>query len=485
MAPNRINMTPDLCREWVENKVFPLQPETYRNMYPEFPGAVGLEIEMLPLILSKNQAVPQIVPLQGENNALAAWLRKMTKIHGWTASESEQDGERLLMGIKLDQDDNLSFEPGGQLEFSSRPYHCLSEAISRTHYIQSLLDRELLEFGGVTLTQIGLNPWHSIDEIGLQMRKPRYRAMNDFFSGISEYGPRMMRQTCTVQVNLDFGRDESTMAKRFLASMLISPISGAIFNYSAFESGKFTGMTGLRQRVWRHLDPTRTDIPKLDYLLRRLDKKSCVDTWFDFLMAARVVFVANQDYRVMHQPVTWAEWMENGINGAKPDSSDFETHLSLLFPEVRARGFLELRSVDCQSRVWQFAPAAWWTGLLYDPRALDQVIELMSPYTDRLGELLKKADHGLEDPTLAALAAKLIGIGIEGLKRLPGCYFGGGALKTLNVFADQFVSRRRVPASDLVDEYQRRGQLDYDCIKAVEDRWNNVLAAANDPAVSV
>ena len=192
MAPNRINMTPDLCREWVENKVFPLQPETYRNMYPEFPGAVGLEIEMLPLILSKNQAVPQIVPLQGENNALAAWLRKMTKIHGWTASESEQDGERLLMGIKLDQDDNLSFEPGGQLEFSSRPYHCLSEAISRTHYIQSLLDRELLEFGGVTLTQIGLNPWHSIDEIGLQMRKPRYRAMNDFFSGISEYGPRMI-----------------------------------------------------------------------------------------------------------------------------------------------------------------------------------------------------------------------------------------------------------------------------------------------------
>ena len=141
------------------------------------------------------------------------------------------------MGIKLDQDDNISFEPGGQLEFSSRPYHCLSEAISRTLYIQSLLDRELLDVGGVTLTQIGINPWHSVDDIGLQMKKPRYLAMNEFFSKISAFGPKMMRQTCTVQVNLDFGRDETTMAKRFLASMLMAPISGAIFIYSAFENG--------------------------------------------------------------------------------------------------------------------------------------------------------------------------------------------------------------------------------------------------------
>ena len=42
-------MTPEICRDWIDTKVFPLQPETYRNQYPGFPGAVGLEIEMLPL----------------------------------------------------------------------------------------------------------------------------------------------------------------------------------------------------------------------------------------------------------------------------------------------------------------------------------------------------------------------------------------------------------------------------------------------------
>ena len=479
------SMTPDRCREWVDAKVFPLQPDTYRNMYPEFPGAVGLEIEMLPIFLKQGTSVPGRVPLQGEAASLAATLRKMARIHGWNCSESGTGSERLLMGIKLDQDDNISFEPGGQLEFSSRPYHCLSETISRTQYIQSLLDRELLQEGGVTLTQIGLNPWHSVDEIGLQMAKPRYLAMNEFFSRISSYGPRMMRQTCTVQVNLDFGRDETTMAKRFLASMLISPISGAIFNYSAFESGKFTGMTGLRQKVWRHLDTTRTGVPNLERLVNKLDKKACVDTWMDLLMKARVVFVTKQDYKVMHEPVTWENWMAHGINGQRPDQADFETHLSLLFPEVRARGFLELRSVDCQSRVWQFAPAAWWTGLLYDATALNETLEIMLPYKDRISDLLLKADHGLEDPTLGLLAKKLINVAIGGLKRLPGCYFGGGALKTLHVFADLFTAQGRVPASDLVDEFNRAGQFDYDCIRRVESRWIERIASAQDPATVI
>lgn len=474
-------VTRETCREWIESKVFPLQPESYRNQHPSYPGAVGLEIEMLPLTVDPAGGRPRAVPLQGDSNSLAAWLRAIAKKQGWQAIEDQTVSPPLLMSVRLDHDDNLSFEPGGQLEFSSKPYACLTEAMARTKTVQGILDHELAALGGVTLLQVGMNPWHSVDEIGLQMPKPRYRAMNDFFSGISSFGPRMMRQTCTVQVNLDFGRDETTMAKRFLASMLIAPISGAIFNYSAFESGKLLDVTGFRQRVWRHLDPTRTDIPKLTNLLKALDKKACVDTWFDFVMSARVVFVAKDNYRVVRENVTWADWMHRGINGVRPDQSDFETHLSLLFPEVRAKGFLELRSVDCQSRVWQFAPAAWWTGILYDQRALDEALALFAPYTGSINSMLRLAEQGLKDATMRQLAEKLIRISIDGLKRLPSCYFGDGALKTLGVFAEYFVDRGRVPADDLIAEFHRRGQLDLECFRAVEARWLEILAKATDP----
>lgn len=474
-------VTPDICRDWIESKIFPLQPESYQNQHPSYPGAVGLEIEMLPLTSHADGGPPGAVPLQGSANSLAVHLRAIAKQQGWQVSEDTSVSPPMLMGVRLDHDDNLSFEPGGQLEFSSKPYACLTEAMARTHDVQGVLDRELMRLGGITLLQVGMNPWHSVDQIGLQMPKPRYRAMNDFFSRISSFGPQMMRQTCTVQVNLDFGRSETTMAKRFLASMLLAPVSGAMFNYSAFASGKSLGVTGFRQRVWRHLDPSRTDIPKLTHLLQRLDKKACVDTWFDFVMGARVVFVTKENYKVIHENITWSDWMQNGIDGAKPDQSDFETHLSLLFPEVRAKGFLELRSVDCQSRVWQFVPAAWWTGLLYDDQALDDALRLMEPYIPRINNMLQLTERGLKDPTLHQLAEKLVRISIDGLKRLPSCYFGDGALKTLGVFSDIFVKRGRVPADDLISEFQRRGQLSLDCFRAVEDKWTQELSRAPDP----
>ncbi|MCX6118030.1 MAG: glutamate-cysteine ligase family protein [Proteobacteria bacterium] len=470
-----LKMTPQLCWEFLEQKTFRLQPQTYQEAHPEWPGAVGLEIEMLPLHLSQSNpsSAPRLVPLQGDENCLAHWLRDFASEFGFRASDSSG----LLMNVFLDEDDNLSFEPGGQLEFSSKPYECLSQATLRTQNIQALLDRELWKRGQVTLTQVGLNPWHSVDEIGLQMRKPRYQAMNDFFSAISPYGPRMMRQTCTVQVNLDFGKNEETMAKRYLASMLLAPFSGAVFNYSAFSSQAYMGMTGLRSKVWRHMDPTRTGVPNLKHLKEKFSKAACVQTYFDFLMNARVVFVTGLDYKVMHKPTTWAEWMQYGIDGTYPNFSDFETHLSLLFPEVRARGFLELRSVDCQSRVWQFVPAAWWTGLLYDSKACEQVIELLLPFENRMTEFLDAAPFGLTHVELARLSKSLMELSIYGISRLPKCYFGQGAKNHLEIFADRFTARGRVPASDIVDTFNKRGHLDLRCFTDNEDGWRQLLGS--------
>ncbi|MCX6123407.1 MAG: glutamate-cysteine ligase family protein [Proteobacteria bacterium] len=240
---------------------------------------------------------------------------------------------------------------------------------------------------------------------------------------------------------------------------MIAPFSGAVFNYSGISAMAPTGMTGLRSKIWRHMDPSRTGVPPLAGLKSRLDKEACVQTYFDFLMAARVVFVTGLDYKVMNKPTTWSQWMEQGIDGIFPDEQDFETHLSLLFPEVRARGFLELRSVDCQSRVWQFVPAAWWTGLLYDDAACEQVIELLLPFESRMTELLDAAPQGLQHPILAEYSKKLIKIASEGLSRLPPCYFEQGELKNLHTFAEHFTLQGRVPAQDMLDEVLRIGKL--------------------------
>ena len=84
--------------------------------------------------------------------------------------------------------------------------------------------------------------------------------------------------------------------------------------------------------------------------------------------------------------------------------------------------------------------------------------------------------------SLRAQWEKLAKIALDGLSRLPGCYFGGGALKTLGVFSDHFIERGRVPASDLLDEFSRRGVLDLECFKRVEAEWRQTLDRERDPA---
>ena len=91
----------------------------------------------------------------------------------------------------------------------------------------------------------------------------------------------MMRLTSTVQVNLDFGEHQDTMAKRYLVANLLAPISTAIFANSAFSSGKLNGEKSYRSKIWRHLDHSRTGFPELDQLASKLDKASCVRAYSD------------------------------------------------------------------------------------------------------------------------------------------------------------------------------------------------------------
>jgi glutamate--cysteine ligase len=464
-------MTAERTWEFLEKKTFRLQPEAYQEAHPDWPGAVGLEIEMLPLY-ADDPDQPRRVPLQGKENSLAALLRDLSLELGYDLSES--DDKSMLFNVFLDDHDNLSFEPGGQLEFSSKPYGCLSQATQRTKDIQSLLDKELAHRGHIALSQVGINPWHSVQDIGLQMTKPRYRAMNEFFSHISDFGPRMMRQTCTVQVNLDFGKNQETMAKRYLASQMIAPYVGAIFNYSGWSEHKLQDRTGFRSEVWRHLDGSRTGIQNLNHLLLNQNKQACVQTYFDFLMQARVVFVTSLNYKAMLKPITWNDWMLQGIDGVYPTLADFETHLSLLFPEVRARGFLELRSVDCQSRQWQFVPAAWWTGILYDDRSCQLAIDLLTPHVKDISHHLHLASFGLRDDGVGILAQRLTTLALEGLGRLPKCYFGHGAREGLTAFANRFTFQRRVPTQDVWDVAQKTNQFNLNTFKSVEDVWSKL-----------
>ncbi|MEY4631492.1 MAG: hypothetical protein RIQ81_1612 [Pseudomonadota bacterium] len=441
-----------------------MRPARYDERFGLWPGEVGLELEMLPVRPGASRsAAPIMVPLHvpdANGESLAGSLLPLAAREGWNCEFSGSGPSARLLKIGVpgasSLPDWITFEPGGQIEFSSAPFPCLSDALNRLVQVRDKVARHLRGFG-IELVQTGINPWYTPEQIGLQMDKPRYVAMNKYFSRIGPFGPRMMRQTCTVQVNLDFGSSEDEMARRYLVSLLIAPFAGATFANSPYVDGKAAGVRGFRSKVWLNLDPSRTGIAPVEPLMKALNRDACVRYYWDFAKNARVVFVAGAGYSVPDAGLTWEGWMQSPWLGVSPTLEDFETHLSLLFPEVRPRGFLEQRPVDCQHPAWVAAPAGYYTGLLYDARAREQALALLEPFAGGIGMLLHKVPEGFKNSDLAQTSARLMELAIEGLDRLPECFRGADSDVTLRRFYERFTARRRVPADDLIDAVNTGG----------------------------
>ncbi len=476
MVQNQGGMSFEDCYTYVQEKVFPLRPVDYAVKYPQWPGLVGIELEMLPLWAGpKDSTKPRQVQLFGQHG-LSGYLESLQASQSaWNYKYAPGEAHYLL-NIALEDQDQLTFEPGGQLEFSTRPYPCLLDALRRVRDIQGILDEAAKAFG-LDIIQIGMNPWATVDEIGLQMTKPRYQAMTSYYGQYAPEGLRMMRQTCTIQVNLDFGNCEETMAKRYLASNLLAPMATAIFANSPFMDGRATDRLSNRGWVWQKMDRTHTGFPDLEGVVRSMDRRACVEAYLHWMLNGHVVFIQDLDHRVMDGRFSFRDWVRDGFEGYRPQVKDIQTHLSLQFPEVRARGFIELRSMDCQARFWQAVPAAFYTGLLYDPTSLNAVLDELLPVRDRLADLWKQCVYGLKDPELARLAKRVGELSVEGFRRLPSCFQGEDSLRLLEVFLDRYTFQGRSPAHDLLDKAraQPEGIVSVGDMEALQAVWQSQM----------
>jgi hypothetical protein len=65
------------------------------------------------------------------------------------------------------------------------------------------------------------------------------------------------------------------------------------------------------------------------------------------------------------------------LPGEKPTLSDWADHMTTVFPEARAKKFIEMRGADCGDQAHIAALPAFWVGLMYDQTALDAAWDLV------------------------------------------------------------------------------------------------------------
>lgn len=412
----------------------------------------GLEVEVFPVYWPDHRSRPQpapIHPLEPGRHASFPHLERFARAHEISARLSV---DSPLAGSCRSA--SFTFEPGGQIEFSSAPHRTPAAAF---HETSAILDALARWFGDhhLYLLSLGINPWHRVEEIGLQTDSDRYRCMDTVFQTIGEYGRRMMRQTCAIQVNLDFG-PPARMAQRWRGANLLAPLALATFACSPVVDELLTDHASFRGTIWRFTDRTRCGVPAA---FRGAPHADPLEQYLDFAMDAHLILVRwETGWEPQIKPVSFRQWMEEGLGGFYPTLEDWTYHLTTLFPEVRPKGHLELRSADTQFRPFWSVPLTWWTALLCDDQALEQVLLTLAPYAPRLEERMSAAArHGLSDELLRDRAAAVFRVAEEALARFPAGFFSQDMVEAFHAFGERYTLAGRAPADDLRERIERQG----------------------------
>jgi glutamate--cysteine ligase len=451
-------LTRSQIRTYIEKKLF--EPNTIENINSQNNsfGFMGIELELFPYSKDKNAVNGYITtPLYVGDHALLNSLIPVAKSFGGIASNRKsskiyKSNNSQIDVIKFLNGDCFLFEPGGQVEISTAPTDSIikleERLLLRQKILRTISSQTNIEFG-----QIGINPLFHVNDIKNQLQKPRYLALENYFNSISTYGKQMMMQTCSMHINFDLGKNEATQVKRIIAANLLVPFATALFANSAVVEGKLTGYKSYRNYIWQHLDSLRTGILPLDSISNATTKNDLIELYLDFTLKAPLIYIEKLSAKTLPINYTLEYWINNGIEDIWPDESSLENHLSLLFPEVRIKGYIELRTIDAPPLEWQMIPICFYAGLLFSDSHLDKTLDLLMPYKQDIASLYKKAIYGLEAEDLFDISKKLMNTAIAGFSSFSEDFRHKTHVNKMNDFYANYTLLRKTFADDNQKKY--------------------------------
>ncbi|TNF18034.1 MAG: glutamate--cysteine ligase [Rhodobacteraceae bacterium] len=403
------------------------------------------------------------LPYEGERS-IEAVLEGLRDRHGWAPV---LEGGKLI-GLEKDGA-NVSLEPGGALELSGAPVETIHQTCDEVNvHLREVKD--IADEIGVGFIGLGAAPIWTHEQMPL-MPKGRYKLMDAYMGKVGTMGRAMMRRTCTVQVNLDFG-SEADMVQKMRVAIGLQPVATALFANSPFFEGRKNGHKSWRSRIWRDLDDARTGMVPFVF-----DEGFGFEAWVDYALDVPMYFVYRDGKYIDALGMSFRDFLKGelpALPGEKPLMSDWADHLTTLFPEARIKKFIEMRGADGGPWRRLCALPALWVGLTYDQAALDAAWDLVKGWDAETREALRVAasEQGLQAEAggvqMHDLAREVLAIAEAGLKARarPG---SGGLIPDethfLNALRDS-VESGKVPADELLEQYDGEWNGDLDRIYA-------------------
>lgn len=278
-----------------------------------------------------------------------------------------------LIGLK-DTIGVISLEPGSQIELSLLPFKNLDEITAHlmNYYSELAIYADKI---GAKVLDIGIQPVSTYEDIKI-IPKKRYEYMTKYLptKGLTPFV--MMRETAGIQANFDY-KSENDAIKKLALALKMSPIISSIYANSPIRNSKYTGCKSYRANSWLNVDEDRCG-----YIHHKLFEKNTNFSFMDYvevLLDVPMIFV-QRGKTCFQTNQTFREFMKDGLLGINANLEDWYNHISLYFPDVRLKSYVEIRNHDAQNALMTFSVPAFWKGIMYNQEAMEEIEHILSKY---------------------------------------------------------------------------------------------------------
>ncbi len=422
-----------------------------RGCKPRENWKIGVEYEK-PVVAADTG---ESVPYEGERGIGRLLGEMLERYEQW---RGVHEGDALI--ALRDGKASITLEPGGQFEMSGQQcdsLHCVNQELHQ--HIEEIVG--VGEALGLAFLGLALVPKTPLQQIPW-MPKARYRIMREIMETTGSLGHRMMKQTATVQCNFDYA-SESDAARKMRLAMAMSPLLVAVSANSAVLDGRATGYRSYRAHIWSDTDPARCGFTPFV-----LNTEHVFSAYADYALDVPMYFVARGSRLIPAEGKTFRRFLEEGHRGERATLTDWNLHLTTLFPEVRLKTYIEVRAADSQPADLMLGTPALMKGLLYDDDCLEAAwAEVARWPLDELPRLHEEASrHGLLAAvgrhTMRDYAAELCAIAREGLERA-ACLDGAGHDETQYIDKlQEEVAAGKTPAERVIELWEGEWNGDVD-----------------------
>jgi glutamate--cysteine ligase len=447
--------------QYVADSSQPVLVERYEQLVEYFEGAckpranwrIGTEYEKVAVWADSGRAVPF-------TGGIEEVLRRLAERYEW--EPIVEDGRVVALQGK---GATVTLEPGAQLELSGQ--QCDSVHCAQHEFVEHV--RQIVGVGtelGIVFLGLGMQPLSTLAEMEW-VPKRRYGIMAPYMLRVGTLGQRMMKQTATVQVNIDYDSERDAMSK-LRTGMGLAPLLTAMFANSPISDGRPNGFLSFRGHIWTDTDPARCG------LLPFVFKESCgFSDYVEYALDVPMYFLVRDGRWTDMTALTFRRFWKEGYEGERATLADWNAHLTTLFPEMRLKGYIEVRSIDSQPPELMLAAPALVKGIFYEADCLQAAWDLVKRWSwdDRVGlyhavhrQALRARMRGIE---VSELARELLTIASEGLARQRQLNADGDTEVVYLERLQELTRRGRCPADVVLEKWD--GAWDRKMTRLVQD----------------